>query len=154
MIEIPATMNEALERFQAVLERDLPRLKALTEVQVETPREPGKWTPQQIIGHLIDSAANNHQRFVRGQLEQNPPFQGYAQNEWVDVQGYAAREWSELFTLWHAYNCHLLHLMRTVKPESLEHKFQGQDFTLKLVMRDYVRHLEHHLGQIFTIPER
>lgn len=153
MIEIPATLSDALERFQAVLERDFKRLETMTSAQVETSREPGKWTPRQIIGHLIDSAANNHQRFVRGQLEQNPPFQGYAQNEWVDLQSYSSRDWSELLTLWHAYNRHLLHLVRTVKPETLEHVFQNQDFSLDVVMRDYVRHLEHHLAQIFFTPE-
>jgi len=150
MIEIPATLSQALERFSNVLEQALPRLEAMNEVQVGTSREPGKWTPKQIIGHLIDSAANNHQRFVRGQLEYSPPFQGYAQNEWVDLQAYSLRDWSELLTLWYAYNRHLLHLMNSVKIEALEHVFQNQDFTLDVVMRDYVRHLEHHLAQIFT----
>lgn len=166
MTQVPATLSQALERFSAVLERDFKRLESMTFAQVETPREAGNWTPKQIIGHLTDSAANNHQRFVRGQLEPQPTYDFYDQNAWMDLQNYAARDWSELLTFWHAYNRHLLHLMKTVKPETLEHVFQMPTgvpnaktdgvsaVTLEFLMRDYVRHLEHHLVQIFPTSER
>ncbi|MBK9046740.1 MAG: hypothetical protein IPL74_08565 [Bacteroidetes bacterium] len=40
-----------------------------------------KWSKKEILGHLIDSATNNHQRFVRGQFETVPEI-SYDQNNW------------------------------------------------------------------------
>jgi len=90
---------------------------------------------------------------VRGQLEPQPTYVSYDQDTWMDLQNYAARDWSELLTLWYAYNRHLLHLMRTVKIEALEHGFQNQNFTLEFLMRDYIRHCEHHLAQILLASQ-
>jgi hypothetical protein len=163
MSEIPPTLPDALERFSKVLERDLPRLRAMTEVQAQIPRAPEKWSPKQIIGHLIDSAANNHGRFVRGQLEQNSIYVPYSQNEWVELQNYGARGWEELLSFWEAYNRHLFHLIKTAQTPALEHIFQMpvgvpnaktdgvSAVTVEFLMRDYVRHLEHHLAQIFSL---
>ena len=162
MSELSLTLPQALERFSKILKGDLSQLKAMTEIQAGTPRESGKWTPKQIIGHLIDSAANNHGRFVRGQLEQNSVYVPYSQNEWVNLQNYGARGWVELLTLWEAYNRHLFHLMQTAQTPALEHVFQMSTsvsndktdgisaVTVKFLMRDYVRHLEHHLAQILS----
>ena len=52
----------------------------------QTPRAQDKWSPREIVGHLIDSAANNHQRFVRAQFTDDLVFSGYQQAEWVGVQ--------------------------------------------------------------------
>ncbi|HEY0405248.1 MAG TPA: DinB family protein, partial [Pyrinomonadaceae bacterium] len=81
-------MKDALEDFESVLQTVPARLLALTESESEASRAPGKWSPKEIIGHLIDSAANNHQRFVRAQFTDELIFPGYAQNEWVAVQHY------------------------------------------------------------------
>ena len=59
----PTIAADLLDTVQAAV----PKLRALSEPQAARPCEAGKWTPKQIIGHLIDSASNNHQRFVRAQ---------------------------------------------------------------------------------------
>jgi len=48
-------------RLKAEIDRAQPRLHTIAEEQASKPRSAGKWTRQQILGHLIDSAANNHQ---------------------------------------------------------------------------------------------
>jgi hypothetical protein len=69
------------------VEAAVPNLRALSESRAEQPRAPGKWSPKQVIGHLIDSAANNHQRFVRAQQDASYTGPGYTQDHWVAVQG-------------------------------------------------------------------
>lgn len=157
MFAIPKTLPEALERFRAALlhatvafleHNDLEQ----AEVWANTPYAEGKWTRKQVLGHLIDSASNNHQRFVRGQLEESPPFWGYDQDDWVRVQQYSERRWVDVFNMWNVCNQHLLFLMQEIAKQNtavLERKFAGQTFTFGEVVRDYVRHLERHLEQIF-----
>jgi hypothetical protein len=139
-----------------------PRLLALTEKQAATPREKGKWSPKQIIGHLIDSASNNHQRFVRAQFTDDLIFPGYEQVEWVSVQDYQAASWPELVAFWRLFNLHIARVMDAI-PEETRFKLRArhnldelaskavpkdQPVTLEYFMNDYVGHLKHHLRQV------
>lgn len=129
---------------------------------------PGAWSIKEIIGHLIDSAANNHQRFIRGRSQGNLIFNGYAQEDWVAAQDYNTAPWPELLDFWKSYNLHLARVMKLV-PESIrfaphtEHNLdvvtvhppaEGQPATLDHLMADYVEHLKHHLHQIDDIREQ
>jgi hypothetical protein len=76
--------------------------------------KPGAWSPIEIIGHLIDSAANNHTRFVRAAGQDDLVFPGYAQDDWVHLQNYAAAPWNEVITLWHTYNRHIARVMAAI----------------------------------------
>jgi len=117
----------------------------------------GKWSPREILGHLIDSAANNHQRFVRARWQHDLVFAAYDQDGWVEAQRYQDAPWQELVTLWASYNRHLARVMAAA-PASLRqtshtnHSFDGvpagEPATLQHFMNDYVRHLDHHLRQI------
>jgi hypothetical protein len=141
-------LRSATAEFSIILDvaaAELPRLTG-TATRVD-----GHWSRKQILGHLIDSAANNHQRFVRGQLDTELVTPGYAQEQWVETERFNDREWKELVQFWLAYNRHLLHLMSHVSPERLETIILiGNDdpVSLEFVMIDYVRHLKHHLKQI------
>jgi hypothetical protein len=110
----------------------------------------GKWSANQVIGHLIDSAVNNLQRFVRLNTQPELTMPGYAQNEWVNAQGYSERPWSELVTLWTAINLHLAHAMQRVDKAHLEHVWNAADgpITLGFLMEDYIVHLRHHLDHL------
>jgi hypothetical protein len=123
---------------------------------------PGKWSPREIIGHLIDSASNNHQRFVRAQFQDDLIFPGYAQDEWVAAQRYQDAAWEDLLTLWRSFNLHIAHVMETVPEEQrlrqrVRHNLdqlawrpipREQPATLDYFMGDYVAHLKHHLAKI------
>jgi hypothetical protein len=128
-------------------------LRELTDGDVTASRGAGKWTKKEILGHLIDSAANNHQRFVRAQLSDQDAGPGYEQDGWVSVQRYRDRRWTELLDLWSAQNGHLAHLIETVPPAKLATRcIIGNDepVTLEWLMRDYLRHLRHHLAQLLS----
>jgi hypothetical protein len=111
------------------------------------------WSIKEIIGHLIDSASNNHQRFVRLQLSEQLTFPDYGQDNihWVRIQDYQDRTWGELLSLWRYFNIQLAHIMRSVDPSCLSHVWQAGPktcYTLFDLMTDYLRHLEDHLDQI------
>jgi len=144
-------LDEAAERLARLLEIMPPRLAAITNDDAAHRSGPDRWAPKEILGHLIDSAGNNHQRFVRGQLSSNLDSPGYEQESWVAVQSYLDEPWPDLINLWLFFNRHLLHVMRRVRQDSLETPIviRGDaPVPLSFVMIDYVRHLEHHLGQI------
>ncbi|HKZ77445.1 MAG TPA: DinB family protein [Pyrinomonadaceae bacterium] len=157
-------MEELLKEFRQTVEASSQRLLLISEEQSGSPRAPGKWSPKQIIGHLIDSASNNHQRFVRAQFSDDLTFAGYDQEAWVRVQDYDKEEWALLVQLWKYYNLHLLHVMAAVPEKSLarpRHRHnldqiawkgvpQNEPVTLLYFMRDYVAHLKNHLNQIFS----
>ena len=111
------------------------------------------WCVKEIIGHLIDSASNNHHRFVRLQLTEHLTFPDYGQDNihWVRIQNYQDRSWPELLDLWRHFNNQLAHIMRSVDPDCLSHTWQVDSntrYTLFDLMTDYLRHLEDHLIQI------
>lgn len=107
-----------------------------------------RWTKKQVIGHLIDSASNNHQRFVRAALAGSVEFPGYEQNEWVNLQQYQQVSWEQLITLWSALNQHLLHIFRQLTPQQWQARCTGGDrgdCTLHELLDRYLAHLHQHL---------
>ena len=111
------------------------------------------WSVKEITGHLIDSASNNHQRFVRLQLFEELTFPDYGQDNthWVRIQNYQERKWDELLGLWRFYNVQLAAIIRSVDPSCLDHVWQldaENKVALFDLMTDYLRHLNDHLDQI------
>ena len=143
-----STLKSATAEFSAVLDRAAVELPKLTDTDSHVDEH---WSRKQILGHLLDSASNNHQRFVRGQLTRDLSIAGYAQAEWVETQQFQDRDWSDLVQFWLAYNRHLLHLMSRVPEKHLDATIRIGTYdpmTLEFVMTDYVTHLKHHLKQI------
>jgi len=129
-----------------------PQLKFVTDADADRPRAPGKWSPKQILGHLTDSAANNHQRFVRAQEQDPVNLPGYTQEHWVACQHYEQRPWGEVIALWSTYNRHLAHVISRIPEERRNTRCEigeNDPVTLSYVALDYVGHIQHHLRQIF-----
>jgi hypothetical protein len=143
-------MHSTALELERILDDARPRLLALDEAAAQQSPVAEKWSRKEILGHLIDSAANNHQRFVLLQIEPTLSLPSYRQPDWVRVQHYQDRRWSELVELWIAYNRHLSHIMRHADPQAAEHVWKAPDGDLALafLMTDYLRHLRHHLDQI------
>ena len=68
--------------LSSVVARALPHLSAISEDAAAQKPNPSKWSKKEILGHLIDSAANNHQRFIRLQLAREIGLPGYEQDNW------------------------------------------------------------------------
>jgi hypothetical protein len=139
------------QRLAQTIERELPNLRALTSEQASLSRGPGKWSPKEELGHLIDSAANNHARFVRGALES--PFRGpgYRQDEWVKVTRYRTMPWNAIVDFWFAYNSFLTRLIDGIAEMHLETQcFIGanEPVSLGFLIDDYILHIQHHIDQL------
>jgi len=155
-------MDEFLSEFKKTIEDGKQRLLLMADADARV-GPPNRWTAKQIIGHLIDSAANNHQRFVRAQFKEDLVFPGYEQDAWVEVQKYNEEPWPDLISLWATYNLHLAHVIASMPENALtrtrnEHNLdqiawnpvsKNSPTTLDYFVRDYVNHLRHHLNQIF-----
>ena len=145
-------MEELLRHFAEVIESENARLSAISEEQATTLIKEGGWSPKQVIGHLIDSASNNHQRFVRCALGGGlTGWPGYNTDGWVKLANYTALPWTQLVEFWAAYNRLLLHLLRQIPAEARGYRCQigGEwDSTLEGTAASYVAHLEHHLRTV------
>jgi hypothetical protein len=155
-------MEDFLSDFRQTIETASTQLVQISAEQSQTPRAPGKWSPKEIIGHLIDSASNNHGRFVRAQFSDDLIFAGYEQEGWVRVQNYQGEQWADLVQLWKLYNQHMLHLISRVPEEArmkLRYKHnlhqlaseslsENEPVTLDWFIRDYLDHMKKHLKQI------
>jgi DinB superfamily len=159
---LPTDAPDYALRLVAAVDRATPLLAAMLDMDTAVHRAPGKWSPREIIGHLIDSASNNHQRFVRMRERDDLVVEGYAQDEWVAAQRYQDSPWVELVLLWQLYNRQLARVMSATPPADRDrprarHNLDQRAFlsvppdqpaTLGYFMSDYVDHLEHHLRQI------
>jgi hypothetical protein len=147
----PADVPAALEQWRSILEVEHRALRATPEARAAQRPAGMTWSRKTILGHLIDSASNNHQRFVRAQFQREMAFPPYVQDKWVAAQGCDARAWSDLVDLWHAYNRHLLHVAGRIPEEALDNVCivaDNEPSTLRHHVTDYVVHMRHHLGQI------
>lgn len=139
------------EDLIATVDKAAGELLRLSDALVAARPAPDRWTIKEVIGHLIDSAANNHQRFVRAQFAKELIFPKYEQNQWVSAQHYNAVEWPQLVELWQSYNRHLGHVVRHVDKNALAVRCvigSYEPVTLLFLMEDYVDHMKHHLHKI------
>ena len=151
-------------RLRAAVDAATPLLLALPDDAVRYRAAPARWSPAEVIGHLVDSASNNQMRFVRAADQNDLVFAGYAQDEWVSRQQYQAAPWEDLVVLWQLYNRQLARVM-TATPVEVRMRLhqrhslhrvafrpvpENRSTTLDYFMNDYVDHLEHHLAQVLV----
>ncbi len=151
-----------MTELRATLDLATPALLAIDEAASARHPAPGKWSPREVIGHLIDSASHNHRRFVQAAFQDDLIFPTYQQDDWVRAQKYQDAPWAELVSLWAGFNHHLARVMGAV-PDDLRRQARArhnlheilwlpirddEPMTLDLIMSDYVAHLQHHLRQI------
>jgi len=128
-----------------------PLLAKLTNADSTARPSPKKWSKKEILGHLMDSATNNHQRFVRATLQGSLTFPGYDQEPLVDLQKFSEMDWSFLVDLWASYNRFIAHVLSVLPADAgkiMCYVGNNPPATLEWIAQDYVEHLKHHLNQI------
>lgn len=147
-------MIKAAHRLEEVLTKNFLKLKEISDKEASIKPSPNKWSKKELIGHLIDSASNNHQRFVRMQMFNELSLPQYEQDEWVALQYYQSEKWSDILNLWKAYNMHLIHVLKNMEENKLTNTARFPQYgskTLQFIIDDYVDHIEHHLKHLFAL---
>ncbi|WP_201982836.1 DinB family protein [Hymenobacter rubidus] len=144
-------ISESLTRLEAQLELLPKHWNRFSEDELRELPGPGRWCKKEILGHLIDSATNNHRRFVLAQV--SPPLKllPYKQEAWVRVADYCHFPSAELLALWTNFNQLIRHLLAQIPAAVLATEcfsLNRNPVTLTWLIDDYVLHLEHHVGQI------
>lgn len=145
-------MEASIERLEFLCKKIPQLLGEIEEYSFSLKLNPEKWSKKQIIGHLIDSATNNHHRFVRGQFETIPAI-SYNQIEWNKNNYYQQMQSSQIIDFWSIYNKQILELIKQIPKEKLNNRVStGGDnsLTIEFLFNDYVEHLEHHLKQVVS----
>jgi hypothetical protein len=124
-----------------------PRLLAVRDLDAETVVG-SRWNRKELIGHLVDSAVNNHQRFVRLRRGDLAGFPGYEADPWVEAGAYRHADWPQLVELWHRFNLQVAEVIRALPAEAAGHRWMDKDVDLEFLVEDYVRHLQHHLDNL------
>lgn len=143
-------MKESVERLQFLCDTIPALLSQIKEDDFSFKPTPDKWGKKEILGHLIDSATNNHHRFVRGQFEEIPTIT-YNQNKWNSYSYYNEMDSGQLISFWEAYNRQLLALIQLIPISKLANEVNTggeNNVSIAYLVEDYVAHLEHHLQQI------
>jgi DinB superfamily len=143
-------MEKVFNELSAAIEAFYDKYCDLDDAITSKRSDADSWTLKEIVGHLIDSASNNHQRFVRLQIVDELVFPGYGQDnsKWLKIQKYNEMEFSDIMLLWKQYNILIGHIIKEVDASKLENRWQnteGDKNTLRALMADYVRHLQDHL---------
>ncbi len=142
---------ESLPLLRQLLDHMPARLRALPADKVTHKPAPNTRSPKEELGHLLDSAANNHQRIVRVQLQEKPAMPDYDGDAWVALHRYQERDWESLIGLWLALNRQLLAAAAAARPSAWGCTCTIGDsgpLTLQFVFDDYVRHMLQHLRHI------
>jgi len=144
-------MKELSEKLVKTVQTARRKLRKVSERESKKPILKGGWSRKQVIGHLIDSASNNHQRFVRAALQGSLEFPGYDQDGCVRVQAVQDASWQLLLELWTSYNLYLAHVIAHLAASQHDATCkigEHEPVTLRFLAEDYLTHLLHHLRQI------
>ncbi|MEJ7644102.1 MAG: DinB family protein [Chryseolinea sp.] len=147
------TLQSAAGELSDTVRQFVPRFSAISDIDIQAKPDPTKWSRQEVIGHLIDSAQNNLRRFITVQYELNPPHVVYDQDLWVIFNHYNAMPSSDVIQLWRLLNERISAVLVQMPAD------QGDKFcntsrtsvnlvTVKWMAQDYVVHLKHHINQV------
>lgn len=144
-------MRHIAARLRDIVRTSFDRLTTISDEYAKQPISPGKWSRKEVVGHLVDSAANNHQRFVRAALKNELRYPAYQQSGWVSLQNYREESWGDLLAFWKAYNVHIAHVIESIPEDRLDQQLvvgDNEPVTLRFLIEDYLEHLSTHIGQL------
>lgn len=147
-------VKDAMLRLQKYVDTLAERFRSYSDDELTHKATPGKWSRKELLGHLIDSALNNLQRFTEIPFSEQPYFiQSYNQNELVIVNNYQQLPLEHLLQLWQSLNWQIIYVVKEIPTGKLAYKVDPQYDnhmmqTLGWIICDYVAHMEHHMKQL------
>ncbi len=147
-------MESIVETIREIVSDTKDQLLSISSEHASQKPAAGGWSKQEILGHLVDSAYNNHQRVVRTAMNMGADFPPYQQEQWVLVQAYNKRDWFTMIDLWVQVNLHFCSVIENLSDEALGNLCnigKDQPVPLMYVINDYLRHLKMHLEDIIKV---
>ncbi len=136
-------------RYEVVVEAFAKKLSGVNEEITGIKSAEDKWSLKEIVGHLVDSASNNHQRFVRLQFDDLLGFPSYDNELWISVQKYNYMDWKDITFLWHSFNRVLLKVVEHMNTDKLENVWILDEKAIPLgeLVDEYYSHMQWHMRQ-------
>lgn len=152
-------LNTYTDEIKAIVDEWTEKLLALPEDVITERRNHQNRTIKQLLGHLIDSASNNHQRMIRLQYNDNLVFPDYTQDNdrWIAIQNYQDADWENLVQLWKSFNLHMIYLIKSIDKSKLNNSwtdFEGNNVTLGDMIKGYPWHQNLHINDINELIKR
>jgi hypothetical protein len=146
-------MEETVKELRKIVHEYSGKLAELTEEDFSAKPRPDKWSRKEVVGHLIDSAHNNLRRFIVGQYDSTEVI-CYEQDFWVQANGYQSMRKDEIIQLWKLMNERICAVLLNTPPSDHEKSLvtsrnSSEPHSLRWLASDYVRHIKHHLNQVF-----
>jgi len=142
-------MKNVTRELREILNAYEKKIDAISDEDFLAKPRPGKWSKQEVLGHLIDSAQNNLRRFICSQYEVTPPLITYQQDFWVAANGYQQAPRAELMALWRLLNLRICAVLENMPADNYSKTSNtGSLRTLEWLADDYVKHMRHHINQI------
>jgi hypothetical protein len=147
-------MKQTVKELQAIVTEFSSKLRNLPADEFAAKPLPRKWSKKEVIGHLIDSAQNNLRRFIVGQYDNSSSIV-YEQDFWVNANAYQQMTQDEIILLWKLLNERICAILTNMPAEHYRREVNtGKDavqlHSLEWLAIDYVKHMKHHLNQVFT----
>jgi hypothetical protein len=145
--------TELALQFRVELQSMRAALLSMPAELADVPWHEGGWTRKEILGHLMDSAANNRQRFVRAATEGSYSGPSYRQEAWVDMHGYQSQSWPTLLEWWQTENQILAAVVENIPADALDARCtvgENAPVSLRFLIEDYLAHHRGHLVQILS----
>ena len=137
-------MSETADTLAGIVARHTPAL-------LRTRPFEGKWTPNEVIGHLTDSEWTYGYRLRLILSEDNPPIIGTDQDRWVAAQRFNEREPAELVEMFRSLRRLNLAAWKIVTPGEMMrkglHNERGEE-SLAQMFRMLAGHDLAHIDQI------
>lgn len=151
-----------------IVHQSMSSLQLISEETASHKPDPTKWSPKEILGHLVDSAANNHRRFKQSLYQEHLVFDGYNQDDEVKIHDYQHRSLAEVISLWYGMNRNVIQVLKAIPTDRLTQQYAQHNYhrigfnripaeepsTIEYLALDYIGHLEHHLAQIIPAYEK
>ena len=149
-------MKTISDQIRIALSTAIPEFNKVSLVEARRKPAPDVWSKSEILGHLIDSTTNNHQRVVRAAQNAAMDFPPYDQDRWVEVQPFNEMDWLDLVNLFNMYSLHLCMIIEKLPPEVFNNPCNTgaeEPVPLQAVVEGYLRHINHHINQILEKPD-